>query len=83
VNIEQFKDSIWDCRDPVLFLVLLLLFAVYRQAKVITTLSTGTLIELKNLIGGSRVVIKPVTRITTVVEAVRKGLSLVGNEKRR
>jgi hypothetical protein len=81
VNIEQFRDIvliIYGIAGSLCFiLALFLIFAVYRQGKVITTMSAGTLTELKKLIEESRVAIKPVMQIITMIEAVQKGFDLV------
>ncbi len=81
MNVELFRDIviiIFGVAGTLCFiLVLCIMFAVYRQAKVITIRSTDALTEIKKLINESREVVKPIMQIITIIEAVSKGFDLV------
>jgi hypothetical protein len=81
MNVELFRDIviiIFGITGTLCFILFLfIIFAVYRQAKVITTLSSDTLTEIKKLINECREALKPIMQIITIIEAVHKGFDLV------
>jgi hypothetical protein len=57
--------------------VLFTIFSVYKHLKVISNLTTDSLVEIRKLIKETQVAIKPIMQIIGIIEAATKGFDLV------